>query len=168
MGNTTAAVRRVIGMASATTLALGLVVLPAHAEAQGDSEACTPGFWKNHTDQWWEDETTGDLIPTTRTLGAAFTIPDEFAHLRDDTFLEALNYNRFRGREGTARKLLKHAVAALLNAAYDDADGHMLYPLTRSGDIKPAVEAALLGSEADMNAVKDWFDGIHNDLDCPL
>lgn len=171
-------IRRWLTSALAAGLLLtALSALPAAAHTIGDTEACTPGYWKNHTDNWLED--VNDPIPTTTTLGSVWaSLNTMYPHLADDTFLEALNYRAFRGDEGKVRNLLKHAVAAYLNAAYDDGEGHLAYPLRRFGQglgpagftgIVPEVDAAITsGDVADMLALKDLFDHIANALPCPL
>jgi hypothetical protein len=169
--------RWVTVLLAAGMLVTALSALPAGATAGGNTEACTPGYWKNHTDNWLEEP--GVLIPTSKTLGSAFgSLYTYWPDLADDTFLDALNYNSFQGTEGKVRNLLKHAVAAFLNAAYDDAEGHLLYPLRRNGQgdgpagfqgIIPEVDQAIAsGNNGTILGLKDLFDSIANDLPCPL
>ena len=111
------------------------------------NEGCTPGFWKNHPDLW-HTYTTGQLV------GSVFSIPCELDELADDTLMEALDYNGGKGAIGAARNLLRHAVAALLNAADPDVN----YAMS---------EAAII---ADVNAAlatldKATIEMLKNDLD---
>lgn len=148
----------------------------ASASESGNEAACTPGYWKNHVDNWLEDP--GVLIPATKTLGSAFDLPDELAAYEDVTFLDALSFKGGPGVEGAARTLLKHAVAAFLNAAYDDGAGNLQYPLRRNSStsfyptfdgIRPETDAALASLDrGTMLDLKDFFDGIANSLPCPL
>lgn len=167
--------RRIIAV-----LALALVVgflpsSPSVAVEAGNEAACTPGYWKNHTDNWIErirNDGTPVYISTDTLIGDIFTSAS--ADYADDTFLEALNY---KGGD-VERTLLKHAVAAYLNAAYDDDAGNLKYPLRRYNSsqfypdfdgIVPEVNAALdTGDRETILALKDFLDGIANDLDCPL
>lgn len=88
---------------------------------------CTPGIWKNLKDDWpspitYRDGTVVEIDEDT-TLAEVFeAIPalagtlDPFPSLRTDTLLEALEYNKTGGTDlGQAKKLLRHAVAAILN-----------------------------------------------------
>ncbi|MGH9246433.1 MAG: hypothetical protein ACRD29_19395 [Acidimicrobiales bacterium] len=160
--------------------ALAVTMLPAAlagAEEAGDTEACTPGYWKNHTDNWLE--TPGVVIPTNRRLANVFdSLSATFPELANDTFIDALSYGGGPGAQGAAKLLLHHAVAAYLNAAFDDGLGHLQYPLRRHqatpfypdfAGIIPEVNAALESQDrATMLALKDFVDGIANDLACPL
>jgi hypothetical protein len=152
-----------------------LGVAPATATEQGNAAACTPGYWKNHTDNWLESP--GVLIPTTKTVASSF--PQAAAYgLGGDSFLTALSYKGGPGAQGAAQTLVHHAVAAWLNAAHDDAAGNLQYPLRRNNStsfypgfagIVPEVNAALAsGDRATMLALKDFLDGIANSLPCPL
>jgi hypothetical protein len=58
-------------------------------------QGCTPGFWKNHTDQWQVYGPT-DLVPGTNT-----------------TFIDALQ------ARGKGSQVLRHGAAAWLNYAHD-------------------------------------------------
>lgn len=173
--------RRVVAILALALVVGWLPVTSSHAVEVGNEAACTPGYWKNHTDNWIErirDDGSAVTIPTDTTLGSVFDIPEAYAHLADDTFLEALNYDRFRGDEGQVRKLLKHAVAAYLNAAYDDDEGNLKYPLRRmsstefypdfNGIIAEVNDALASGDTTAILDLKDFLDGIANDLECPL
>ena len=73
------------------------------------NQGCTPGYWKNHTDNWEE------YSPTTK-VGMLFgsTIPQA-----NDTFLQALNYGGGSDINGARQILLRAAVASTLNAAHE-------------------------------------------------
>jgi hypothetical protein len=118
-------------------------------------EGCTPGFWKNNAGQITvnkkgkiirEDDNCwcGDYSPDD-TLGEVFAgIPPQFA---DDTLLEALNY---KGSSGQEYNMLRHAVAALLNACSDNVS----FGLTEEYIINTVI-AALNGG--DVNAAHNEF-----------
>ncbi len=148
---------------SAATLVTGLAAAPTGATNIG-TEGCTPGYWKNHTDSWWEDEFT--TISPDRPLyaGGAFWVTTP---LRGDTFLDALSYQGGPGAAGAERILLRAAVAAFLNAAHEGVG----YPYRRYTDplaIVPSVnEAIKSGDRARMLALATVLDNANN-LGCPL
>jgi uncharacterized repeat protein (TIGR01451 family) len=112
-------------------------------------EGCTPGFWKQdqHFDSWV------GFLPD-QTLESVFDVPDDLG-LDDVTLLEALSTGG-----GGVNALLRHAVAALLNASSPDVD----FDLTVAQVIS-ATNAAL--ASGDFEAQKDIFAGF-NEQSCPL
>ena len=74
------------------------------------------------------------------------------------TLREALDYNSNSGGEA----LLKHAAAAVLNAAHPDVD----YPYSVS-EVVDMFGDAWADLEADNNETKDMFDAANN-LGCPI
>lgn len=112
---------------------------------------CTPGFWKNHTDVW----------PTTDGINGPGTDVEDFFGLVDGsannrTFGLTLNL-RGRANKIPFLKLLKHAVAAVLNAASADVN----YEFTVA-EIIAAVQTAIAGGDNAMLAQKDIFDTANN------
>lgn len=151
-------------LALALALALALTMLagvgsPAVADNIGN-EGCTPGYWKNHTDNWQEQ------TPNTQ-LDWVFDFPASLASFRDDTFLEALNYGGGGGLEGATRTLMRAGVAAWLNAAHEGLG----YPLRRFGDpgqLQARINAALASEDrATILALAEELDELNN-LGCPL
>ncbi len=132
---------------------------PASATNIGN-EGCTPGYWKNHTDNW---ET---YTPQT-TLGSVFTIPAQLSDMADDTFLEALNYQGGSGVQGAAQILMRAAVAAFLNAAHEGLG----YPYRRfsfPGNMLASVNKALASLDRPtMLRLAEKLDAANN-LGCPL
>jgi hypothetical protein len=124
-----------------------------------DFEGCSPRYWKKseHLDSW---AVTG--YSPTQTLESVFDVPDAFG-LDNDTLLKALGYRVRRGPQRAARKLLRAAVAALLNAAHQDVD----YPRTVSTVIS-AVNAALASNDREimLNLAANLNDD--NTRGCPL
>jgi hypothetical protein len=105
-------------------------------------EGCTPGFWKNHPEAFPASYTAGT------TLGSVFTgLPAEYASL---TFAQALALGG-----GDLNALLRHAVAALLNAASAGVD----YPLT-AAEVIAQTNAAI--ASGDYETTKDLFDQYNN------
>jgi hypothetical protein len=118
-----------------------------------EGEGCTPGFWKQdqHFDSW-----TAPYTPDT-TLGSVFD-PDLLADAGvdpDTTLLEALETGG-----GGVDALLRHGVAALLNAASDDVD----YPFTVEQVVDMVNDALMSG---DFEGTKDVLEGA-NEASCPL
>lgn len=126
---------------------------------------CTPGYWKQdqHFDSW-VGYTQGQR------LDSVFTFPGgdcngALTSLRDDSLLDALNYNATGGSlTGAAQRLLRHGVAALLNAANSNVN----YPLTTQ-QVIDTVNAALASCDKDvMTEVKDEILEKYNEAGCPL
>jgi hypothetical protein len=113
-------------------------------EPPGD-EGCTPGFWKNNAKNWgavaWYTYTPDDCFGCVFGCGPHITL------------LEALEL-----KGGGENALIRHAVAALLNAespwiAYADS----------SGDIMSSTCAALASGDKDIiEDLKDQFDEWNN------
>jgi len=97
-------------------------------------EGCTPGYWKNHLEDW-AGLSPGDDFD--ETFGVNLFNPDI-------TLDQAVN-----ARGGGVNKLARHGTAALLSALHPD----VAYPfsaaeviaLVQSGDIAPLVDANELG-----------------------
>ena len=113
-------------------------------------EGCTPGYWKNHLEDW---PPTG--YAPSQTVDSVFTIPSELSDLADDSLLDALNYGGGKGVLGATKNLLRHSVAALLNSAHPNVN---TYPLSES-EVIAQVNAAL----ASLN--KNTIENLKDDLD---
>jgi len=85
------------------------------------TQGCTPGYWKNHIENWQ------DYVPG-QTLESAFDpaqtwwqfLPPDVANLRFYTLMEALEFQGGPGITGAARILIRQLTAGLLNAAHDE------------------------------------------------
>jgi len=84
-------------------------------------EGFTPGYWKNHLDDW-VGYSPGDIVEDVFIVdGITFprwTPPG----LIDKTLLEALDFNGGPLFRGAVKILLRVGTAALLNAAHPDVD----------------------------------------------
>lgn len=138
------------------SLVWSLAALSVEAPPAG-GEGCTPGFWRqeHHFDSW-EGHAPGD------DLASVFDIPSdlelqrpETADPEDLTLLEGLEL-----RGGGVNALVRHAVAALLNAASGDVD----FDLTES-EVVEAFNAAVDGG--DVEGTKDALEAF-NEQGCPL
>ena len=117
--------------------------------------ACTPGFWKNHVEEWIG-------FASDATVGSVFDIPAAYGDLGDATLLEALRAGGGSGLTGASNILLRAAVASLLNSAQADVS----FPMT-TDEIIAAVNAAL--ASEDRAAILDLateLDDLNNTGDC--
>jgi len=126
-------------------------------EPPGGGEGCTPGYWKNHHEDW-EGYTPG------QTVGSVFSGASNFPTLADDSLDTALRYGGGPGLVGMAQNLLRIGVASLLNASSSNVD----YPYSVSELIDSINDALESNSRRDMRDLKNELDGTNNDLPCPL
>jgi hypothetical protein len=144
----------IVFLFGALVVATGATVATPAAAHQLGNEGCTPGFWKNHTDEW--------PVSTTNTLEQVFDVPDAFG-LDNQTLLQALSFRGGPGLAGMARNLLRQSVAGLLAALHDGVD----YPIAESQVISRTNAALNSGSRAAMEDQKNQFEGF-NSLGCPI
>ena len=117
-------------------------------------KGCTPGYWKQaqHFGSWTAPYDPGDLLASVFDADAL-----ELHGLEDLTLLEGLQANG-----GGANALIRHAVAAVLNAASGDVDFAF--------DVDTIVEnvnAALMGDDDEIEDLKDELADA-NESGCPL
>ncbi len=159
-------------LTAALFASLAFVAVPsASAVVVGDSQGCTPGYWKqrHHFDSWQEAK-PGQLFTTKFEIGTPTVDP-----LNGLTMLQALQGGGGGDLVGARRILARAAAAAFLNAAYDAPDGSaMLFPWRRdvASDFRPAlvptVRAAITGTNRQaMLNLAAWLDR-DNNLGCPL
>ena len=117
-----------------------VIRLSGNWEARCD-EGCTPGFWKNHEEQWPID--SGML----------------FDAVFDDAFPLSTMFDVANLKGGQLKALGRHAVAAYLNTVKP-----IDYPLTTT-EVVDLFNVAF--ASGDYNATKDLFDQ-YNNLVCPL
>lgn len=135
----------------------------ASAVNVGDTEGCTPGYWKQsqHFDSW-EEYSPNQLVSTVFSNASPYS---------SRTLLQALNLRGGPGVDGAKQILLRAAVAAVLNAAHDSLE----YPYRRhdpgfNGEpaIVPTVNSLLAsGNRQAMLAFASDLDKANN-LGCPL
>jgi hypothetical protein len=93
------------------SVALAGTVLTGTATASNiGTQGCTPGYWKNHTDNWEE------YAPSTKVSAVFAGAPAPYANL---TLEQALALKGGSGLDGSTEILLRAAVAAVLNAAHE-------------------------------------------------
>ena len=109
-------------------------------------EGCTPGYWKNHHEDW-VGYAPGDDWDTV--FGVDYHNPDQTLDEALDTALGDWTF-------------AAHAVAALLNASSPDVD----YPYTE-GEVIALVQAAAMGTLLDQESQKNIFE-VANESNCPL
>jgi hypothetical protein len=115
---------------------------------------CTPGYWKqkHHYDSW---DATGYL--PTQTVSSVFGPLDP--SVDNLTLAQALALNG-----GGLNALIRHAVAALLNAAHPDVNS-VAYPTPAA--VIAATQAAVAGGAGAIEAQKNAFEAA-NEAGCPL
>jgi hypothetical protein len=149
-----------------TALTVGLLGVastsPASAVRIGE-EGCTPGYWKNHTDNWQEAKPS-TLFSKRFSEGTTGT-------LEGVTFLQALKGGGGPGVAGAERILARAATAAYLNAAHEGVG----YPWRRNAEgldgrpplVETVNDALASGDRSTMLALASRLDD-DNNLGCPL
>jgi hypothetical protein len=118
-------------------------------------EGCTPGFWKNHPEDWegFSPDQTLDEVFDAAGLGS----------LGSTTLLDALSFKGGDSVVAAKRILLRHAVAALLNSAHSGVDFGMT-----TAEVISLVDDALASNDRDeILAAKNVLAAL-NQRDCPL
>ena len=140
----------------ATSVPLGTM---AGANVIGN-EGCTPGYWKNHTDNWQE------YTPDTQ-LSSLWTFPASLSQYGDWTMLQALQGGGGTGVSGATRILVRAATAAYLNAAHEGL-GYPYRRFDEPGDLEEAINAALATEKR--SAILKLATKLDqaNNLGCPL
>ena len=122
------------------------------------NEGCTPGYWKQqqHADSWI---LTG--YSPSQTLESVFDVPNSY-NLDNETLLEALSFSGGPTTADKAAMLLRHAVAALLNAESTGVDYGMA-----ASTIISQVNAALASNNAGtIQTLATTLDNLNN-AGCP-
>ncbi len=139
----------------------GLAFSQSAAGGEPNGEGCTPGYWKANADfkkdpdNAWTTEKPGD------TLGDATFMPQN--HDSSLTLLEALSLPGGDGSEGMEGDLLRHCVAAKLNAENTNVE----FPYS-AGVVITACNIAMATEDRDtMETLKDHLEEL-NDAGCPI
>jgi hypothetical protein len=112
---------------------------------------CTPGFWKNCTQQW-----ANSGFSTGQSVSSVFTLPSCVENVGSATLLEALSFQGGSGVNGAAHILLRAAVAGLLNSV------KVNYPLS-TAQVISQVNAALASCERPaILTLASTLDGLNN------
>lgn len=152
---------RLRSLAAIVVLVLSSLALASAASADNiGNQGCTPGYWKNHTDNWEE-------YSPSQTVSELFPLPASLSSLGSLTLAQALDGGGGPGELGAAKILLRASVAAFLNAAHEGVG----YPYRRydePGNIGPRITAALnSGNRTTMLDLATELDAANN-LGCPL
>jgi hypothetical protein len=118
-----------------------------------DYEGLTPGYWKNHEEDWQGYEINDDI-------SEVFNLPASIDNI-DTTLLNGLKFKGGKGIEGAARILLRSAIAALLNAEHELVN----YPLNPNEVITDVNNALASLDRSTMLDLKDLLDE-YNNLGC--
>jgi hypothetical protein len=103
-------------------------------------EGCTPGFWKNHPEEWavyLPGQTVGSVFAGVDQ--GPYNNPSGIGNMANYSLLAGLSFQGGNNTKGAAEILLRAAIAAILNQAHPDVD----YPSPVGPDIIGAVNAAL-------------------------
>jgi hypothetical protein len=148
-------------LSAAVVLTVGLTVAATSAGATNiGEEGCTPGYWKNHTENW-------DEYSPARKLKQDFTFPAELAAYGEMTYLQALQGGGGSGVAGATKILMRASVAAFLNAAHEGV-GYPYRRFTEPFNIQAQVNEALASLDRDtMLSLAATLDAANN-LGCPL
>lgn len=126
-------------------------------EPAGEGEGCTPGYWRqpHHFDSWVGHDPDDPF-------GDTFDLPDGLEGPERNTDPADLTlHDGVTLRGGGVNALIRHAVAALLNATSGDVD----YDLTETEVVE--MFNAAIADGGDVEGTKDDFEGF-NELGCPL
>jgi hypothetical protein len=140
-----------------TEVAAKVPAARGEAGVEEEFEGCSPGFWKNHPEDW---AATG-LSPD-QTVGSLYRGANRFPDLAASTLLEALQFGGGPGDEGAAKTLLRQAVAAALNALHPDITSSWPYPM-----LVTEVNRTLQQNRDAMLGLADHLDE-KNNFGCPL
>ena len=118
---------------------------------------CTPGYWVNHPQVWsvtgfHPDDRVSSVFRSTRGTAEG-----------SRSLIEALPIEGDSTLSGAIRILIRHAVAAVLNAAHPDVD----YALSVDDVVRLVNEAVESGSRERILSLKDRLDR-HNNSGCRL
>jgi hypothetical protein len=121
-------------------------------------QGCTPGYWKNHTNNWVGYATGAAISSVFNTAVNA-----AYASLGSKTLLQGLSLQGGSTLSGGAEILFRAAIAALLNAS----NPNVAYPLTTAQIIADVNAALATGNRAALIALATTLDG-YNNLGCPI
>lgn len=129
----------------------------------------TPGFWKNHPEDWQSGYTPTSNIQDVFSVPSSLLsggILDLDGNKLKDTLMAGLNYKGGSALNGAAQILLRAAVAALLNEVYYGAD----YPAATSvSDLITQVNTVLAtANRTNYLALATVLDKWNNGVEAPL
>ena len=142
-------------------------MMPQAGAVNIGNEGCTPGYWKNHQDNWEEYKPTDTLGDHETEPAREWVIPSQLASFKGVTFADALAGGGGSGLDGAARILFRATVAAYLNAAHEGL-GYPYRRFTSPFNILSQLNAALASLDrATMLKLATTLDNANN-LGCPL
>jgi hypothetical protein len=138
----------------------------ATVECRQQFTGCTPGFWKNNADK--KKATAWVGYKPTDTVEFVFDIPaciPGYVDIGNKTLLAAMSDSKYgNDLNGATRKLIRHAIAALLNASSPCG----LYPVDNPLEVIAMVNQALATCQVQpINRLHGTF-GDWNEAGCPL
>jgi uncharacterized repeat protein (TIGR01451 family) len=132
-------------------------------------EGCTPGFWKNHPNCWCDPFRPDTLVSDVWTAlqGPPYDTIDDGDRKSDfdtDSLADALRYRGGRGLAGSARNMLRHATAALLNACSSDVG----YPVSDAAVIDLGNYVLESGDPAMIQDLHALLSSWNEEFPCPI
>jgi hypothetical protein len=172
--------KRIVAATIAAVAMLTVTMGMAFASPAGGNQGCTPGYWKNHTDNWPGADAADDDFGNAGVTAPGATMGDLFGHQKlantglgsfdTVTIQAALSLQGGPGVIGAGNILFRAAGAAWLNAA----DDRMNYAFRRFpngdgiADIYTMVRDSL-GKRGAMLDVATTLDDANNGAGgCPL
>lgn len=139
------------------SLVWSLTGLSVPVPQEGGGQGCTPGYWRqpHHFDSWTTYEPDDSIEDPFDIPSSVMLARPERGEAEDLTLIEGLEL-----RGGDVNALIRHAIAALLNAVSPDVS----YDLSVS-EVKSKFNAAISGG--DIEGTKNEFEGF-NEQGCPL
>lgn len=150
-------------------LLLTMVAVPPAQATIGD-EGCTPGYWKNHMENWPSPYAAGDdLDQGFWFFGSATWLanhdPDGvYASFASDSLHDTLQGGGGRGLEGATTILLRAGTAALLNTTHGDV---AYFTVNRPEIVRLVNRALQSGDRGTILELADRLDRANNG-GCPL
>jgi len=172
--------KRIVAATIAAVAILTVTMGLALASPAGGGQGCTPGYWKNHTDNWPGTNPADDDFGNANVTAPGATMGQLFGHMKlantglgsfDGVTLQAaLSLKGGPGVTGAGEILFRAAAAAWLNAA-DDRMNYAFRRTPNQGGI-PDIETMVrnsLGDRSAMLAVATTLDDANNGAQgCPL
>jgi hypothetical protein len=172
--------KRIAAVAISAVAILTVTMGMALASPAGGDQGCTPGYWKNHTDNWPGADAADDDFGNLAVTAPGATMGDLFCHQKlaatglgsfdNVTIRDALSLQGGPGVVGAGNILFRAAAAAWLNAADDRMNYAFRRTPSQSGiaDIYTMVRDSL-GKRGAMLDVATTLDNANNGAGgCPL
>ena len=134
-----------------------LTIIEVQIPETPGNEGLTPGFWKNHPDCWMGYTPTDTFYDV---FGITVTVTIHKTQITNPTLMQALNaQGGMNETKGVYDALIRHAVAAILNANHE----YVEYPLSEGQIVSQVVEAITNTNLTDAEPLKNTLE-MYNQL----